>query len=190
MSPTAKRWSFGNADLLGGGRALVGEALVRDERLRLAVLDDVGDLGPDEVRVDRDEVEPGLEHGEVELEDLHAVREHHCHRVARLEAQRRAGRARPGCSTRAARPLAPRARRGRRPRASPGLPGRCSRNRARPLQSTPYFFVFTLAGRELLGGAVVGLPDRGARDRVGQQEPARQLVTGELVACVGLELLE
>ena len=75
-------------DLVGGGRALVGEPLVGDEHLRLGVLDDVGDLGPDEVGVDRDEVEAGLQRGEVELEHLHAVREHHRHRVARLEARR------------------------------------------------------------------------------------------------------
>src|SRR4029450_1755622 len=79
---------------------------------------------------------------------------------------------------------------GRRGRASRGRLGRCSRNRARPLQSAPYFFVFALACRERLRGAVVGLPDRGARDRVGQEEVTRQLVAGELVARVILELLE
>jgi hypothetical protein len=37
---------------------------VRDERLRGAVLEDVGDLGADEVPVDRHDVEAGLDRGE------------------------------------------------------------------------------------------------------------------------------
>ncbi len=59
---------------------------VRDEDLRLAVVDDVRDLGSDEVPVDRDQVEAGLCHGEEQLEHLGRVREQHRDRVAGLES--------------------------------------------------------------------------------------------------------
>ena len=64
-SPTAKRLVGGDVGLVGRGRRTLGEALVADEHLGLAVADDVGDLGADEVVVDRREVEPDLQRGEV-----------------------------------------------------------------------------------------------------------------------------
>ena len=58
--PTAKRPSAGKSISSAAACASLGEAGVRDEHLRLAVVDDVRDLGTDEVPVDRDEVEAGL----------------------------------------------------------------------------------------------------------------------------------
>jgi hypothetical protein len=48
-------------------------ARVRRMHLRVAVRHDVGDLGPDEMVVDRDEVPARLQGSEVELDDLDAV---------------------------------------------------------------------------------------------------------------------
>ena len=73
-------------DLVGRGARRVGEAGVGHERLRLAVPHDVGDLRADEVPVDRDEVEAGLQHREVELEDLARVGEQHRDGITGLEA--------------------------------------------------------------------------------------------------------
>jgi hypothetical protein len=94
IRPEARDFADGEAlllrepDLLDGGRALVGESLVSDEHLRLGVLNDVRDLRAHEVEVDRDEIKAGLERGEVQLENLDAVRQHHRHRVAGLETER------------------------------------------------------------------------------------------------------
>ena len=77
----------GEPDLVGRGLGVLGEAGVRHEDLGFAVLHDVRDLGPDEVPVDRDEVEAGLADREEQLEHLGAVRQQHRDRVAALEAQ-------------------------------------------------------------------------------------------------------
>ena len=53
------------------------------KRAGLAVVDDVGDLGPDEVVVDRREVPAGLHGGEVQGEHLDAVGQHGGDAVAR-----------------------------------------------------------------------------------------------------------
>lgn len=61
------------ARLVGRVPCRVGEALVGEEHLGARVGDDPGDLGGDEVVVDRDQVEPGLAGGEVRGEELGAV---------------------------------------------------------------------------------------------------------------------
>ena len=62
------------------------------KHLGVAVVDDVGDLGADEVVVDRREVEPDLHGAEVELDHLDAVGQHAGDGVARLEARAPAAR--------------------------------------------------------------------------------------------------
>ena len=108
--PTAKRPSAGKSISSAAAVACVGEARVRDEDLRLAVVDDVRDLGPDEVPVDRDRgrSRPGCT-ARYSSNTSSRVREQHRDGVAGLEAHARAGRARAGCTTPAARP--PRSRR-------------------------------------------------------------------------------
>ncbi len=64
------------------------EALVADEGRGLAVVDDVGDLGSDQVVVDRREVPTCLHRREVEGEHLGAVGQHRGHDVARGQAER------------------------------------------------------------------------------------------------------
>ena len=56
------RWHAGQSGCFDAG---VAEALMAYENLRLAVGQDVGDLGPDEVVVDRNEVPTCLQRGEV-----------------------------------------------------------------------------------------------------------------------------
>ncbi len=68
------------------GRDVV-EALVRHEGLRPRVLQDVGDLGRDQVVVDGDEVPAGLEGGQVDLDHLGAVRQERGHHVPRFEPE-------------------------------------------------------------------------------------------------------
>src|SRR5699024_9324042 len=51
-----------------------GEALVGDERGRARVLDDVADLRPREVPVDRRDIQPDLERRVVHLQELEPVR--------------------------------------------------------------------------------------------------------------------
>ena len=65
----------------------LGEPLVGHERLGLRVLQDVGDLGTDQVVVDRDQVPAGLQGGQVELEHLHPVGEEGGDHVPGLEAE-------------------------------------------------------------------------------------------------------
>ena len=77
-----------DARLVGRGRRDVGEPLVRDERARLAVAEDVGDLGRGQVPVDRDHVEPGLQRGEEQRERVGAVRQHPGHGRAGAEPER------------------------------------------------------------------------------------------------------
>ena len=62
------------------------EALMADEDLRLAVRQDVRDLGPDKVMVDRNEVPTRLQRREVELDDLDAVRQNGGDGVAHADA--------------------------------------------------------------------------------------------------------
>ena len=76
------------ADLVGRGGADVGEAFVGDEDLGLAVVDDVRDLGADQVVVDRHEIPTRLEGGEVELEHRRPIRQHHGDRITRVQSQR------------------------------------------------------------------------------------------------------
>jgi hypothetical protein len=63
---------------LGGNRGVAG---VREERLRLAVLDDVGHLGPVEVIVDGGDAEPRARPGIENLGELDPVRAQQSHRV-------------------------------------------------------------------------------------------------------------
>jgi hypothetical protein len=63
---------------------LAGEPLVAEERLRLGVLDDVRDLGADEVVVDRRDVAADLRAGEVGGQHLDRVRQHEGERVVGL----------------------------------------------------------------------------------------------------------
>ena len=77
-----------DARLVGGGAHEAREPLVADERLRVGVLEDVGDLGSREPVVDRHVVPAGLERGEVEVHRVGAVREHRGDRVAPLETER------------------------------------------------------------------------------------------------------
>ena len=88
----------GERDLRRRLGARVAVALVTDEGTGLAVVHDVGDLGPDEVVVDRREVPAGLHGREVQGEQLDAVGQHRGHTVARREAQRPAARGRGGCA--------------------------------------------------------------------------------------------
>jgi hypothetical protein len=65
----------------------VAELLVTDEGAGLTVVDDVGDLGPHEVVVDRGQVPARLHGGEVQRHHLDPVREHGGHPVARGQAE-------------------------------------------------------------------------------------------------------
>jgi len=76
----------GEAGLVGGRLHRRGEALVGDQDLGLGVVEDVGDLGTDEVVVDRDEVPPGLQDGQVDLDHLHRVGQHDGDGVAGAQA--------------------------------------------------------------------------------------------------------
>jgi hypothetical protein len=78
----------GEAQLLDGAPAGLGEALRAEEGLGLAVPDDVGDLGGRQVVVDGGQVPAGLGHGEVELDRLGAVGQDGGHAIALLETQR------------------------------------------------------------------------------------------------------
>ena len=75
------------------GRLLgaVGEADVGDERLGLAVPDDVAGFLPGEVPVDRCEAEPGAEDGADHLGELGPVGADESHGVARVETSRAKG---------------------------------------------------------------------------------------------------
>ena len=109
---------------------IVGEALVADEHLGLAVVDDVGDLRADEVVVDRRDVPAGLEPrpGRARASPSRsAARRRRCRPLA---GRARAGRARSGSTGRAARRRSPRVRRDRPPRVGRGPPPRSSRSRA------------------------------------------------------------
>ena len=75
-------------ELLDRGDAGLRVARVHEDRLRLAVLDDVRDLGAGQVEVDGREVEAGLRRGEEELDGRHAVGQHLRDRVAGLEPER------------------------------------------------------------------------------------------------------
>ena len=75
------------AGFFGGIECDLLEALVSHEDLRLGVLQDVADLGTDEVVVVRDQVPPSLQAGEVELDHLLAVGQQGCHDVPRLEPE-------------------------------------------------------------------------------------------------------
>jgi hypothetical protein len=71
----------------GGGRGR-REPLVGDEHPGARVGDDPGDLGADEVVVDRDEVQTGLGGGEVRGEELDPVGQHDGEGVALLQSCR------------------------------------------------------------------------------------------------------
>ena len=73
-------------DLGHGLGDLVAEPLVTDEDLGVAVIDDVGDLGPDQVVVDRCEVQTDLHGTEVQLDHLDAVGQHARDSVTRRQA--------------------------------------------------------------------------------------------------------
>ncbi len=77
----------GELGLLGRLERHVGEPLVGDERLGVRVAQDVGDLGSDQVVVDRHQVPAGLEGGEVELEHLDTVGQQGGDHVAVPEAE-------------------------------------------------------------------------------------------------------
>ena len=83
----AKAGGSGVAELGDDLGQLAGEALVADERLRLGVADDVGDLGADEVVVDRRDVAADLGAGEVGGEHLDAVGQHEGEGVVGLHAR-------------------------------------------------------------------------------------------------------
>lgn len=63
----------GELDFLRGSLRDFGEPRVGHEDGRLAVVDDVGDLRPDKVPIDRREVETDLHRGEVQCEELDGV---------------------------------------------------------------------------------------------------------------------
>ena len=94
-SPMAKRRRRGVAELGDHLGELVGEALVADQRLGLGVGDDVGDLGADEVVVDRRDVEPDLRSRPGRRDHLDAVRQHEGERVVGPQAEGCGGRGDP-----------------------------------------------------------------------------------------------
>lgn len=76
-----------NLDVLCGHRRSGGVPLVRDEHLRLAVVDDVGDLRAGEVVVDAREVEADLNRCQVQFDEHHLVRQDDRHTVATLQPE-------------------------------------------------------------------------------------------------------
>ena len=77
----------GHGDLGRGLLQLGREALVAQQHLGIAVVDDVGDLGPDQVVVDRGDVQADLGRTQVELQHLQTVGDDAGHGVAHLAAQ-------------------------------------------------------------------------------------------------------
>ena len=112
----------GNASFVGGGSAQLAEPLMHEERLRPAVLDDVGGLGRGEVPVDRGQVPARLQGGQVNLDRGRrrwaAMRR--CRHLA--SGPGLATRASAGLPARAGRPPCARCRRDLLPRSSPDPP--------------------------------------------------------------------
>ncbi len=78
---------LGRHAVLEDPHRLVGEARRDDQRLRLRVVDDVGDLGAHEVPVDRRDVEAALVGRQADRDLLEAVGQHGGHLVAPLQPQ-------------------------------------------------------------------------------------------------------
>ena len=61
--------------------------LVHDEHLRLAIVDDVGDLWTGEVVVDARQIDTDLHGCQVQLDEAHFVRQDDCYPIASLQTE-------------------------------------------------------------------------------------------------------